>query len=388
MGTIMRPGTLAIAGLFAFLSSAASAQEAPGDEGAAESTSVVDSEQAQFVEVTIAEGLGFPWSLAFLPDGRMLLTEKDGRLRLIENDVLAPEPIAGVPEIYRQSDSGLHEVLPHPRFAENGLLYLSFTQGTEEANRLVVMRARLEGHALVEAQEIFRVSDDKLGPSHPGARMVFLDEETLLITVGDGYDLMDEAQELYSHFGTVVRINDDGSIPADNPFRDTDGALPEIWTYGHRNAQGLAIEPATGDVWLHEHGPRGGDEINILRAGTNYGWPAITYGIDYDGTTISEHRAADGMAQPVWYWVPSIAPSGMAFYTGDAFPDWEGDLFVGALAGLSMERLEIEDGHVIGVERLLAENEERIRDVRTGPDGFLYILTDADPGRLFRLEPR
>lgn len=371
------------------VSATLAATAAAQSDDAATPTSVVDSEQARFEIVTLAEGLVRPWSLAFLPNGDMLVTEKPGRLRRIRDGVLLPDAIAGTPDdVYWSGDSGLLEVLPHPNFTTNGFVYLSYAAGTPEANRTTLVRGRLEGDVLVDLETLFAVGVDKEGVSHPGGRLIFLPDGTLLMSVGDGYALLHEARNLENALGAFVRLNDDGSIPEDNPAFDIENARPEIYSYGHRNPQGLARRPGTDEIWSHEHGPRGGDEINVLRPGADYGWPAITYGVDYDGTIISEDRRAEGMEQPVWYWVPSIAPSGMAFYEGEAFPEWNGDLFVGALAAQHIQRFELDGDRIIGMEPLLVDLEERIRDVRTGPDGYLYVVTDSDEARVLRLEPR
>jgi glucose/arabinose dehydrogenase len=257
----------------------------------------------------------------------------------------------------------------------------------ENASRIV--RGRLEGDVLREVREIFTAQPWKKNASRFGCRLLFAPDGKLLVTLGDGYDYRDEAQTLDDHFGKVVRLNDDGSAPRDNPFRSRAGTLPDVFTYGHRNIQGIARRPGTREIWIHEHGPKGGDEVNVLRAGANYGWPAITYGIDYSGAIISDKTALPGMEQPVRYWVPSIAPCGMDFYDGDRFPEWRGDLFVGALAARELRRVDLDaSGRVLGQESLLKELEKRIREVRSGPDGYLYVLTDELEGKLLRIVPR
>jgi len=338
--------------------------------------------------VELAGGLAHPWSIVFLPDGDALISERNGGLRRLHQDALDPLPIGGLPAAYADVDGGLLGLAVHPQFATNRLVYVCLSMGDDRANASRVLRGRLEQSRLAAVQEIFAARPQKAGASHFGCRLLFAPDGTLLITLGDGYNYRERAQTLDTHFGKIVRVNDDGSIPADNPFVDQVGALPDIYTLGHRNVQGIAQRPGTREIWTHEHGPQGGDEVNVLRAGANYGWPAITYGIDYDGTVISDQTAAPGMEQPVLYWVPSIAPSGMDFYRGERFPAWRGDLFVGALAGKHLRRLDIENGRIVAQEVLLAELGERIRDVRSGPDGFLYVLTDSPQGRLLRLEPR
>jgi glucose/arabinose dehydrogenase len=343
----------------------------------------------EFRLTTVAEGLQSPWTLAFLPGGEMLVSERDnGQLRLIRDGELLPDAIQGTPRVAAQGQGGLLDIAVHPDFASNRLVYLSYAASGEGGRGTQVMRARLEGGALTEVEVIFRVSPKTSGSAHYGSRLLFAPDGTLFVTLGDRFSFMQQAQNTANHLGTVVRINDDGSVPADNPFVGDVDARPEIYSYGHRNSQGIALRPGTNEIWQHEHGPRGGDEVNILTAGANYGWPAITYGIDYSGAIISDKTEAPGMEQPVVYWVPSIAPSGMAFYDGDKFPAWRGDLFVGALAGVHLRRLKLDDRRVVEQERLLEALDERIRDVRAGPDGYLYIVTD-DPGngRVLRLEP-
>ncbi|GAB4352496.1 MAG: PQQ-dependent sugar dehydrogenase [Kiloniellaceae bacterium] len=353
---------------------------------------VTRSEQADFRVVTLARGLDHPWGLAFLPangpgDGGMLITERSGSLRLVKDGALQPDPVAGVPAVAARGQGGLLDIALHPDFAANGLVYLSYAGAAGNEAGTEVARARFDGSALTGLEVIFRAQPKTPGAAHYGGRIAFGPDGKLYIALGDRRNYMAEAQKLTSHLGGVLRLNDDGSVPDDNPFVGRSDALPEIFTYGHRNVQGMAVHPATGAVWTHEHGPRGGDEVNILEAGANYGWPAITYGIDYSGAIISDKTEAPGMAQPVVYWVPSIAPSGMAFYQGEAFAQWQGDLFVGALAGRHLRRLELDGDTVAGQEVLLADLSERIRDVRSGPDGFLYLLTDSPRGSLIRLEP-
>jgi glucose/arabinose dehydrogenase len=339
--------------------------------------------------VEIAARLETPWSLALLPDGDMLVTERDaGTLRRIKDGQLEPEPIAGTPEVAAGGQGGLLDIVLHPNFAENRMLYLSYAASGPGGRGTEVMRARLDGEQLSDAKVIFRAEPKTAGSAHYGSRLLFGPDGTLFITLGDRYAYRDEAQNLGNHLGTIVRLKDDGSVPDDNPFVGKDDAKPEVFSYGHRNSQGIALRPGTSEIWQHEHGPRGGDEVNILKAGANYGWPVITYGIDYSGAIISDKTEAAGMEQPVVYWVPSIAPSGMVFYQGEKFPQWQGDLFVGALAGTHLRRLKLEGSKIVEQEVLLGDFGERIRDVRIGTDGSLYIVTD-DPvnGRVLRLEP-
>jgi glucose/arabinose dehydrogenase len=335
-------------------------------------------------------GLSHPWSLAFTPEGDILITEKYGGLRVVRNRELMPEPLAGAPPgVLAKSDSGLLDVVPDPDFASNRVIFLSFAEGDEQANRTAIWRARYEGDRLVDGRVIFRAVPDKAGGSHPGGRMVFLTDGTLLLTIGDGFDYKTAAQDLRSDLGKVVRLTRDGTAPADNPFVGRADARPEIWTYGHRNPQGLTRDPTTGDVWEHEHGPRGGDEINRLHAGANYGWPLVTHGIDYDLSIISERAFAPGIERSFFFWAPSIAPSGLAVYHGSAFAAWDGNLLVGGLASKSMSRLSPakQPGFFVEQERMFGSQGKRIRDVRVGPDGLVYILTDEDAAELWRLRP-
>ncbi|MGD1879241.1 MAG: PQQ-dependent sugar dehydrogenase [Kiloniellaceae bacterium] len=353
---------------------------------------VQQSQQADFRLVTLARGLDHPWGMAFLPDegpggGGILITERSGALRLYQNGALQRAAVDGVPRVAARGQGGLLDIALHPGFIDNGLIYLSYAGGAGNEAGTEVARARFDGSALQDLEVIFRARPKTPGAAHYGGRLAFAPDGTLYVSLGDRRTYMAEAQRTTSHLGGIMRLNDDGSVPDDNPFVGHADALPEIFSYGHRNVQGMAVHPETGAVWAHEHGPRGGDEVNILKAGANYGWPAITYGIDYSGTVISDKTEAPGMEQPVVYWVPSIAPSGMAFYDGDAFPEWKGDLFVGALAGRHLRRLELDGNTVTEQEQLLTDLSDRIRDVRAGPDGALYLLTDSPRGSLLRLEP-
>ena len=372
------PPTLMTAGLLALTALAAvPAQSAEMTE---------QSEQADFKVVTLTEGLDHPWGLAFLPDGGMLITERSGDLRLYKDGRLESGAVAGVPEVAARGQGGLLDVAVHPDFAENGLIYLSYAGPGEGGASTEVARGRLDGMALQDVEVIFRATPKSGGTGHFGSRLVFDRDGKLFISLGDRRQIR-ESQNLGNHIGTVIRLNDDGSVPEDNPFLGQAGAQPEIYSYGHRNVQGMTLHPESGEIWSHEHGPRGGDELNLVKAGANYGWPVITYGIDYSGAIITDKTEAPGMEQPIVYWDPSIAPSGMAFYDGDKFPQWQGDLFIGALAHLHLRRLEMEGGQVVGQESLLTGLNERIRDVRNGPDGYLYVLTDSSNGQLLRLEP-
>lgn len=336
----------------------------------------------------VARGLEHPWGLAFLPDGRALVTERPGRLRQITREgKLDARPIEGIPEIVEHGQGGLLDVALHPRFSENGLVYLSYAGRGPGGYSTEVLRGRLNGHRLEQVQVIFRQLPKSSAGRHFGSRLVFDRSGYLYVTMGDRGD-MERAQRLDDLAGKVVRLHDDGRVPADNPFVGRTGARPEVYTLGNRNVQGAALHPETGELWAHEHGPQGGDELNILRAGNNYGWPVITYGVQYIiGTRIGEGTAKAGMEQPVKFWVPSIAPSGMSFVKGSRFPGWKGNLFVGALKDQMLVRLELDGNRVTGEERMLKGALGRIRDIREGPDGLLYVLTDDADGRLIRIAP-
>ncbi|WP_138514154.1 PQQ-dependent sugar dehydrogenase [Maricaulis alexandrii] len=351
-------------------------------------TEIFETEQADFTLVTVAEGLDHPWSLAALPGGNFLVSERAGALRYVEQGTLRPEAVTGLPRVMNDNQGGLLGLALHPDFETTRWVYFAYSEGSSSANHTALGRGRLseDGRALHEVETLFRVNIDKARGYHFGGRIVFQPDGTLVLTLGDGGLYRDEAQNLGNHLGSVVRLNDDGTVPFDNPYASARGAQPEIYTWGHRNVQGIAFNPQTGSLWAHEHGPRGGDEINILEPGRNYGWPAISYGINYDGTPVSDATHADGMEQPVWFWDPSIAPSAMAFYQGEEFPDWQGDLFIGALAGEHLVRFEIEGDRIISTEELLSGLGERIRDVAVAPDGHLYLLTDSRDGRMLRLD--
>ncbi len=345
------------------------------------------SEQHEFRLATVAQGLVHPWSLAFLPNGDMLVTERVGRLRMIQSGQLNPKPIPGVPEVALGGQGGLLDVALHPEFAQNRLIYLSYTGAGEGGSGTEVARARLVDDALVDLEPILVVRPKSHGGRHFGSRLLFGRDGHLYVTAGERAS-RDRAQDLGDLAGSVLRITDDGKVPPDNPFVDRPGARPEIYTYGNRNPQGLAMHPESGQIWESEHGPKGGDEINLLVPGTNYGWPAITYGRSYSGAQIGEGTSKAGMAQPIHYWgVPSISPSGLTFYTGEDFPSWRGNLFLGALSGRALVRLVLDGTKIVHEERLLVDFGERVRDVRQGPDGRLYLLTDAPNGALLRLDP-
>jgi aldose sugar dehydrogenase len=335
---------------------------------------------------TVARGLDHPWGIAFLPDRRMLVTERPGRIRVVARDGTLSEPLGGVPEVHASGQGGLLDVTLDPGFADNRTIYLSYAEPGENGAGTAVARARLGEGRLESLTVIFRQRPKVDGSNHFGSRLVFARDGKLFVTLGER-NQRERAQKLDEHLGKVVRINPDGSVPRDNPFVGRAGALPEIWSYGHRNIQGAALHPETGALWTVEHGAQGGDEVNIPQPGRNYGWPVITYGVDYGGGRIGEGRAKAGMEQPVHYWDPSIAPGGSLFYTGDRYPGWRGDLFVASLKFGLVSRLDIDGRRVVREERLFEPFDPRIRDVEQGPDGLLYLLTDESDGEIIRVEP-
>jgi glucose/arabinose dehydrogenase len=348
----------------------------------------IQSSEHSFRVVRLVQGLDQPWGLAFLPDGRMLVTEKQGRLRIAHDRKLESKPIAGVPQVTVHGQGGLMDVALHPRFAETGWVYLSYAARGADGVGTEVARGKLAGDRLESVEVIFRQQPKGNTGRHFGSRLVFDRAGYLYITLGDRGE-MERAQKPDDHAGSVIRLHEDGRIPSNNPFVGKPTWKSEKYTLGNRNMQGAALHPQTGALWTHEHGPQGGDEVNVIRAGLNYGWPVITYGVDYGiGTKIGEGTSKPGMAQPIHHWVPSIAPSGMAFYTGAHFPRWKGDLFVGALRDQMLVRLRLNGEKVVNEERLLKGVLGRIRDVRDGPDGYLYLLTDASNGVIARLEPQ
>ncbi len=337
---------------------------------------------------TVASGLAHPWGLAFLPDGRMLVTERPGRMRVAAQDGKLSGALQGVPKVFASGQGGLLDVVLDRGFAQNKTIYFCFAEPDGSGARTAMARATLGDGKLDGVKVIFRQEGPLSSGNHFGCRIAQNADNNLFLTMGEHFSDRDEAQKLTSHLGKIVRIKPDGSVPDDNPFVDRKDAKPEIWSYGHRNAQGAAIHPATGKLWEHEHGARGGDEVNIPLSGKNYGWPVISHGVNYNGTPVGSGKSEmPGMEQPIKYWVPSIAPSGMAFYDGALFPAWKGSLFVGALAGQMLVRLSLDGEKVTGEERLLQALGERIRDVRTGPDGALYLLTDNSAGRILKLIP-
>ncbi len=350
----------------------------------------VQQTERHAVRVTIlTRGLEHPWSLAFLPDGRMLVTERPGRLRYVEADgTLDPTPIGGLPAAVAQAgQGGLHDIALHPDFADNRLVYIAYAGKSGRSYGTELARGRLDGHRLADVEVLFRALPKSQGGRHFGGRVVLDGKGHVFLTLGDRGE-RPRAQDLGDHAGSVIRLAEDGGVPADNPFASVAGARPEIFSLGNRNVQGAAMNPWTGELWAHEHGPQGGDEVNVIRSGMNYGWPVITYGKNYGiGTSIGEGTHKEGVAQPLHQWTPSIAPSGMAFYDGDRFPGWRGSLLVGALKFRLLARLELDGERVVHEERMLEDVLGRIRDVRVGPDGFVYLLNDHPNGVIARLEP-
>lgn len=338
--------------------------------------------------VTVAGGLVNPWALAFLPDGRLLVTERPGRLRIVGADGRLSPPVAGLPPVAASGQCGLLDVAVDPKYADNGLIYWSYAEAGEGGNSTAVARGRLVGEKVEGVQVLFRQAPKVSSSHHCGSRLVFARDGRLFVTLGDRFSRKDDAQDPSNHLGKIVRIEADGRVPADNPFVGRPGAAPEVWSLGHRNVQGAALHPDTGELWATEHGPQGGDELNVVAAGRNYGWPLLTYGRNYvTGTRIGEEGPRPGFEQPLNTWVPtSIAPSGLAFLTSDRYPGWKGSLFVGALRDQSLRRLTLDGRQVTAEQEVPIGLKDRIRDVRQGPDGWLYLVTDNADGRVIRLE--
>ena len=349
----------------------------------------VQSEKQSFRVVTLTQGLQHPWSLAFLPDGRLLITERAGRLRIVQKDfTLDPKPVSGLPDIIASGQGGLFDVVLHPQYSKNGWIYFAYSEPGAGGWGTALARGKLVGHQMTNVQVLFSMEPKTRSNHHFGGRIVFDEAGYVYLTLGDRGE-MARAQLLGDHAGSIIRLHDDGRVPKDNPFVNTAEAKPEKFTLGNRNVQGVAIHPKTGEVWTHEHGPQGGDEINIIKPARNYGWPIITHGVNYGtGTKIGEGTAKAGLEQPLYVWVPSIAPSGMAFYKGNAFTNWNNNLFIGALRAETLVRIELSGDKVVHEERLLKGSIGRIRDVRLGPDQFIYLLTDERAGGLYRLEPQ
>jgi aldose sugar dehydrogenase len=356
----------------------------------AQDTQRFRTDKIEVIVETVSRSLENPWGLAFLPDNRMLVTERPGRLRMVDADGNLSQPIQGVPRVVARGQGGLLDVAIDPNFAQNRFVYLSFAEDRGEGRAgTSVARGRLnaEGTTLESVQIIFRQEPTHTGNNHWGSRLVFDREGHLFVTLGDRFDLRNQAQNPANHLGKIVHIKPEGGAAPNNPFLTREDARPEIWSLGHRNLQSAALHPTTGELWTVEHGARGGDEVNIPQKGRNYGWPVISYGVDYSGAKIGEGTKKAGLEQPIYHWDPSIAPSGMAFYTGDKFPAWRGSILVGALAGKLVSRLDTNGNRVTGEERMLQQLGERIRDVRQGPDGFVYLLTDSRNGRILRMRP-
>lgn len=343
---------------------------------------------------TVISGLEHPWAVTWLPNGDMLVTERPGRLRMISDGELISEPISGLPEIFASGQGGLLDLSLHPDFENNRYVYLTYASGNDDANRITVGRGVLDGLVLSDFEEIFRVSDDKSGDQHFGSRIVWLPDGTFLLATADGGNyirfrggwIREQAQNTGTHLGKVLRLTETGDAPEDNPFVGNDEYLPEIWSLGHRNIQGMVRDPKSGRIWANEHGSRGGDELNLLEEGENYGWPVVTYSREYHYTKISSETSMPGMVDPKVVWTPAQAPSGLAIYTGDHFPDWKEDLFSGGLVGEQVRRIMLDGENVVGEESLTIG--QRVRDVRQGPDGYLYILTDRENGELIRIVPK
>ncbi|MDC0004457.1 PQQ-dependent sugar dehydrogenase [Porticoccaceae bacterium] len=346
------------------------------------------SDLSRFNITPWVKGLDSPYSIAFLPNGDALITEKPGRLRLVHQGLLQPEAIAGVPKVYAQVQGGLMDIVLHPRFAENHWLYLSFSEGNHKSNTTKVLRGRYRNGRLDNIKTIFTAVPAKAKDVHFGARMTFLPDETLLITVGDGFEYREQAQNLNSHLGKTIRVTDEGEIPDNNPFINQADALPSIWSYGHRNAQGIIYDAVTDSIYAHEHGPMGGDELNKLKPGKNYGWPLASFGLDYSGAIVSPFTAYPGTEPPLVQWTPSLAPSGLTQCRGCLWPEWEGDLFVGMLAGQQVRRIHFETGGGVKEEALFTGLESRVRDVRFGPEGALYLVLQNGRGEVLKVMPK
>jgi glucose/arabinose dehydrogenase len=372
--------TLAIGLTFITAILAHAQEQAPRSPRPAPTKGVVRAE-------TVAKGLENPWAIAFLPDQRMLVTERPGRIRIVDRDGRISEPLAGVPKVYAAGQGGLLDAAVSPAFSKDRLIYFSFSEPGEGGAGTAVARARLGETSLEKTEVIWRQAPKISGGNHFGSRLVFRPDGTLFVTLGDRFSEREKAQDLSVTLGKIIRINPDGTAPRDNPFVGRAGAKPEIWSYGHRNVQGADLNPQTGELWTAEHGARGGDELNRVEAGKNYGWPVITYGVDYSGLRIGEGTAKPGMEQPVYYWDPVIAPSGMIFYRGDVFQDWKGNILIGSLTPGALVRLVMKGNTVAREERYLADLRERIRDVQQGPDGLLYLVTDSSNGRVIRVSP-
>lgn len=361
--------------------------------GAAQSAPVADISVDRIVSgdwmlVPVATGFDYPWGIAFLPEGGFLVSEREGRLSYVAPGATTGQAVTGAPDTLVGGQGGYFGLVTDPDFERNRLVYLAYAKGKKSSNSTAVYKARLspDATALQDGSDVFVARTRRATQAHYGGRLLFMPDDTLMISLGEGYSYRDDAQNPGNTHGTIIRIKTDGSIPADNPFADGVDGLAEVWSYGHRNVQGLAYDAAHETLYSMEHGPKGGDEINIEKPAANYGWPVITYGVNYDGTVITDKTEAPGMEQPVVKWVPSIAPGGLVFYTGDTYPAWKGDLLAAALAGMKIQRVDLEDGDVIGEEALFEDAGMRFRHIAQGPDGFLYVLSDEIGGTVYRIE--
>lgn len=358
-----------------------------GNSTARAQDTYTEKTEANSIKLTpVATDLEHPWGMDFLPNGDILVTERRGKLFLIRMPSGQKQEVQGLPEIAEVGQGGLLDVMIHPSYSRNQIVFISYAGRSAQGYGTEVVRARLNGPRLTDVQKIFEAVPKTRGGQHFGSRLLWGKDDKLYITLGDR-NMKEEAQNPRTHLGSIIRINEDGSVPEDNPFYGHESYRPEIFSYGHRNVQGIALHPQTGEIWAHEHGPKGGDEVNIVKKGLNYGWPTVTYGVDYSGFKISDKTSAPDMQDPVLHWTPSIAPSGMMFYTGDQFPEWKGDLFVGALVQTHLRRVHLEGNTAAEQEVLLENLGERIRDVAQGPDGNIYLLTDQTYGTLYKLEP-
>lgn len=349
-------------------------------------TKLVRTQTGMITVATVARGLEHPWGLAFLPDGSMLVTERPGRMRIVSRDGRISEPLSGIPRVFAQGQGGLLDVALDPDFRSNRLVYVTYAEPGAGGASTAAARGRLkqDRSGLEDVQAIFRQEPKVSGPNHFGSRLAFSPDGKLFVTTGERFKF-EPAQDISNHLGTVIRINPDGSVPPDNPFVGRKDARPEIWSYGHRNIQGAAINPASGQLWIAEMGPRGGDELNIPQPGRNHGWPLVSWGAHYDGRSIPNPSTRPDLADAIYHWTPAVAPSGFLFYTGDAFPDWRGDALIGGLVAQAIVRLTLDGDRVVREERIPLR--ARIRDVRQGPDGAIYALTDEDDGKILRLTP-
>jgi glucose/arabinose dehydrogenase len=349
----------------------------------------VDTVGVKLRAVPVAKGLVNPWSMAFLPNGDMLVTERPGRLRIVRKGTLDPEPIAGTPQVWATGQGGLLEVLPHPQFAQNNLLYLTYSKPCDKGATTALLRGKFDGKALTEAKDLFVADNCNTGNPHFGSKLAFGRDGMLYMTIGERGDRV-RSQNTNIHGGKILRLKEDGTVPPDNPFVNKPDYKPEIYSYGHRNPQGLAFHPDTGVLWSTEHGPQGGDELNNVQAGKNYGWPVASYGREYgpNGAIVSEHPWKEGIEEPTLLWIPSIGASGLMVYSGEQFPEWKGQLFAGGLSGLQVHRFAFnEKGGLLGREAMIEPLRQRIRDIRQGPDGYIYLAVDQNPGGVLRLEP-